>query len=317
MIARELIAISPLAEDVAEGLTQWPKSVPSKWFYDAAGSALFEEITRLPEYYLTRTELEILRQEAGGMARALEPGITVVELGSGTAAKTCTLLQALSRRQMRVPYFPVDISSAALAEAQERVEAQCPQVGVRPVVADFGDGFGFLRDIPGRKLVLYLGSSIGNFVPEAAIAMLTEIRQQLAPGDALLLGTDLVKDPAILVPAYHDAQGVTEEFNKNILRRINRELGANFDLDGFRHIARWNAAESRMEMHLESLRTQSVNVSMLRMSVKLEAGEPIHTEKSYKYTLSMVRDMLEPSGFELDRTWFDDRKWFALHLARV
>jgi len=317
MIARELIAISPLAEDVAEGLTQWPKSVPSKWFYDAAGSALFEEITRLPEYYLTRTELEILRQEAGGMARALEPGITVVELGSGTAAKTCTLLQALSRRQMRVPYFPVDISSAALAEAQERVEAQCPQVGVRPVVADFGDGFGFLRDIPGRKLVLYLGSSIGNFVPEAAIAMLTEIRQQLAPGDALLLGTDLVKDPAILVPAYHDAQGVAEEFKKNILRRINRELGADYDLDGFRHIARWNAAESRMEMHLESLRTQSVNVSMLRMSVKLEAGEPIHTEKSYKYTLSMVRDMLEPSGFELDRTWFDDRKWFALHLARV
>jgi len=317
MIARELIAISPLAEDVAEGLTQWPKSLPSKWFYDAAGSALFEEITRLPEYYLTRTELEILRQEAGGMARALEPGITVVELGSGTAAKTCTLLQALSRRQMRVPYFPVDISSAALAEAQERVEAQCPQVGVRPVVADFGDGFGFLRDIPGRKLVLYLGSSIGNFVPEAAIAMLTEIRQQLTPGDALLLGTDLVKDPAILVPAYDDAQGVTEEFNKNILRRINRELGANFDLDGFRHIARWNASESRMEMHLESLRAQSVNVSMLRMSVKLEAGEPIHTEKSYKYTLSMVREMLEPSGFELDRTWFDDRKWFALHLARV
>lgn len=317
MIARELIAISPLAEDVAKGLTQWPKSLPSKWFYDAAGSALFEEITRLPEYYLTRTELEILREEAGEMACALEPGVTVVELGSGTAAKTCTLLQALSRRQMRVRYFPVDISPAALAEARERVEAQCTQVSVRPVVADFGDGFGFLRDIPGRKLVLYLGSSIGNFVPEAAIAMLSEIRQQLTRGDVLLLGTDLVKDPAILVPAYDDAQAVTEEFNKNILRRINRELGADFDLDRFRHVAHWNAAQSRMEMHLQSLLPQTVNVSMLRLSVKLAVGEAIHTEKSYKYTLSMVREMLEPSGFELDRTWFDERKWFALHLARV
>jgi L-histidine N-alpha-methyltransferase len=317
MIARELIAISPLAEDVAWGLTQWPKSLPSKWFYDAAGSALFEEITRLPEYYLTRTELEILHKDAGEMACALEPGVTVVELGSGTAAKTCTLLHALTRRQMRVPYFPVDISPAALAEARERVEAQCPQVGVRPVVADFGDGFSFLRDIPGRKLVLYLGSSIGNFVPEAAIAMLSEIRQELTPGDALLLGTDLIKDPAILVPAYDDAQGVTAEFNKNILRRINRELRADFDPDSFHHVAHWNAAQSRMEMHLRSLQSQTVNASMLRLNVKLAAGEPIHTEKSYKYTLAMVREMLEPSGFKLDRTWFDERKWFALNLARV
>lgn len=211
----------------------------------------------------------------------------------------------------------MDISPAALAEARGRVEAQCPRVGVRPVVADFGDGFGFLRDIPGRKLVLYLGSSIGNFVPDAAIAMLSEIRQELMPGDALLLGTDLVKDPAILVPAYDNAQGVTEEFNKNILRRINRELGADFDPDGFRHVAHWNAAQSRTEMHLQSLRPQTVNVSLLRLTVKLAAGEPIHTEKSYKYTLSMVRDLLEPPGFELDRTWFDERKWFALHLARV
>jgi len=317
MIARELVRISPLAEDVVEGLTQWPKSLASKWFYDAQGSALFEEITRLPEYYLTRTELEILRAEAGEIASALPPGVTIVELGSGTAAKTCTLLQALSRRQMRVRYFPVDISPAALSEARERVQAQCPQVGVRPVIADFGDGFGFLREIPGPKLVLYLGSSIGNFVPEAAIAMLGDIRRELRAEDSLLLGTDLVKDPAILVPAYADAQGVTAEFNKNILHRINRELGADFDLDNFCHVAHWNAAESRMEMHLRSLRAQTVHISLLRFDVRLAAGEPIHTEKSYKYTLSMVREMLEPSEFELDRTWFDPRKWFALHLARV
>jgi L-histidine Nalpha-methyltransferase len=218
---------------------------------------------------------------------------------------------------MRVRYFPVDISPAALAEARQRVELECPYAAVRPVVADFGDGFGFLRDIPRPRLVLYLGSSIGNFVPEAAITMLSEIRRELRDGDSLLLGTDLVKDPAILVPAYDDAQGVTAEFNKNILRRINRELAADFDLDNFLHVAHWNAAQSRMEMHLQGLREQTVNVRMLRLKTDLAAGEPIHTEKSYKYTLSMVREMLEPSGFELDRTWFDPRKWFALHLARV
>jgi len=254
MIARELIALPPFAEDVAEGLTSRPKSLPSKLFYDHAGSALFEEITRLPEYYLTRTELKILRQRSGEIVLAAGAGITVVELGSGTAAKTCTLLQALARRQIRVPYFPVDISPAALSEARERVEAHCPQSVVRPVVADFGDGFGFLRDIPGRKLVLYLGSSIGNFNPDAAINLLSGIRSELTTGDALLLGTDLVKDASILLPAYDDALGVTAEFNKNVLRRMNRELGANFDLESFRHIARWNAGQSRMEMYLESMR---------------------------------------------------------------
>lgn len=317
MIARELVSLPSYAEDVEQGLSNSPKTLPCKLFYDQAGSALFEQITRLPEYYLTRTELEILTDRSGEIAKEVRPGVTVVELGSGTATKTTTLLQAFSRRQLRVPYVPVDISPAALAEARERVESQCPRVSVRPVIADFADGFGFLCSIPGHKLVLYLGSSIGNFDPGPAVEMLSQIRSQLAAGDALLLGTDLVKDPAILVPAYDDSQGVTEQFDKNILARLNRELGANFDLDFFRHVAIWNPQKSRMEINLESLRPQVADLGLLNVKVRFANGERIHTENSYKYTMPMVRKMLESSGFSLDATWFDHRTWFALHLARV
>jgi len=165
--------------------------------------------------------------------------------------------------------------------------------------------------------VLYLGSSIGNFDPGPAVEMLTQIRSQLASGDALLLGTDLAKDPAILVPAYDDSQGVTEQFDKNILARLNRELGANFDLDFFRHVAIWNPQKSRMEINLESLRPQVADLGLLNVKVRFANGERIHTENSYKYTMPMVRKMLESSGFSLDATWFDHRTWFALHLARV
>jgi L-histidine N-alpha-methyltransferase len=238
-------------------------------------------------------------------------------VGAGTAAKTCTLLRAFAKRQLRVTYFPVDISWAALAEARERVAKEAPQTTVRPVVADFGGGFGFLRDIPGRKVVLYLGSSIGNFETPVAVEMLRSVRSELNAGDTFLLGTDLAKDPAILVPAYDDAQGVTAEFNKNILRHINLDLDADFDLDRFRHIACWNAAHSRMEMHLESLRPQTVNLRSINLRVKFANGERIHTENSYKYTLASVREMLEASGFSLEKSWLDRRKWFALHLAKV
>jgi L-histidine Nalpha-methyltransferase len=317
MIAREVVALPQYAEEVTEGLLSQPKSLPCKLFYDAAGSALFEEITELPEYYLTRTELAILRDRADEMARAAGQNVTVVELGAGTAAKTCTLLEALARRQICVPYVPVDISPAALGEARARVQSQLRSVLVRPIVADFSQGFGFLRKIPGRKLVLYLGSSIGNFDPGSAVRMLGQIRAELQAGDALLLGTDLAKNPSILVPAYDDTQGVTERFNKNILCRLNRELGANFDLDFFRHIALWNRRQSRMEIYLETMRPQTATLSLLNLQVKLANGERIHTENSYKYTIPMVRALVKPAGFVLEQTWFDKQKWFALHLARV
>jgi dimethylhistidine N-methyltransferase len=317
MIAREIIAVPQYAVDVERGLTSSPKTLPTKLFYDARGSELFEAITELPEYYPTRTELEILQEHSAEIARSAGSGLAIVELGAGTAAKTCTLLKAVAARQMRVDYVPVDISRVAVREARDRVRAEVPQSFVRPMVVDFSEGFDFLRSIPGRRLVLYLGSSIGNFDPPAAVEMLESVRNELAPGDALLLGTDLVKSPEILVPAYDDAQGVTAEFNKNILSRLNRELGANFDLDSFRHIACWNASASRMEMHLESIQAQTVDLKLIQLPVKFRAEERIHTENSYKYTIPMVSEMLNSSGFSLEKTWFDQKQWFALHLARV
>jgi L-histidine Nalpha-methyltransferase len=317
MIARELVAIPDYAEEVMRGLSSRPKTLPCKLFYDERGSALFEEITQLPEYYLTRTEFEILQECSSEIVQAAGSPTSVVELGAGTATKTSTLLRAVARRQIRVKYFPVDISPSALAEAKERVRQELPGALVHPLIADFGNGFRFLSEVPGRKFVLYLGSSIGNFDLEEATGLLRKVRERLSEGDALLLGTDMVKSPHILVPAYDDAQGITARFNKNILQRINRELEANFDLDSFRHVAEWNPQLSRMEIYLESVRARSVVLRLTGNTVKFAAGERIHTENSYKYTLEMVERMLCVSGFRLEKSWFDRRKWFGLHLARV
>ena len=316
MIARELISLPSYAQEVREGLLQVPKALPSKLFYDERGSALFEEITRLPEYYLTQTELKILRDKAESIADAVQPGSAIVELGAGTAAKTCTLLNAFARRQLRVRYYPVDISSAALNEARERVLRESPQVSFRPVIADFSGGFRFLSDIPHPKLVLYLGSSIGNFDLQSAVNMLGEVRTYLSPGDALLLGTDLAKDSRFLLPAYDDAQGVTAEFNRNLLYRLNAEFNGNFNPRLFRHIAMWNRKDSRMEMHLESACKQDVELRLMGLQVHFAAGERIHTENSYKYTQPMIDEILTASGFQRDKTWTDSKNWFALHLAR-
>ena len=309
--------IPEYAWEVAVGLRRNPKTLPCKLFYDRCGSLLFEEITRLPEYYLTRTELQILQRHAPEMIQAVGPPLSIIELGAGTAAKTMTLLQAMSRRQIRVKYCPVDISASALAEAKKRVRAQFPGAAVTPVVADFSGGFAFLRGIASRKLVLYLGSSIGNFDHPEAISLLTRVREQLSPGDALLLGADQAKSPEILIPAYDDARGVTAAFNKNILHRINRELAADFDVDAFRHLAVWNPELSRIEIYLQSLRAQKVQVRLPKLTVSFSAGERIHTENSYKYTLDRIQQILSASGFVLENSWFDQREWFGLHLARV
>jgi len=317
MIARELVRIPDYAEEVVRGLGSWPKSLPCKLFYDERGSELFERITELPEYYLTRTELEILRDSSLEIAEAASAPVSIIELGAGTATKTGTLLRAIAGRQIRVKYFPVDISPSALAQAKERVQAELRGALVQPVIADFGNGFNFLGRIPGRKLVLYLGSSIGNYDWDGAVALLRKVRRQLSPGDALLLGTDMVKSAEILVPAYDDGKGVTAEFNKNILWRINRELDADFDVDSFRHIAEWNPRLSRMEIYLESSRAQSALLRLTRTVVQFASGERIHTENSCKYSLEMVERMLCVSGFKLEKSWFDRRKWFGLHLARA
>jgi dimethylhistidine N-methyltransferase len=317
MIARELVPVPDYAAEVIRGLSMRPKTLPCKLFYDERGSALFEQITELAEYYLTRTELEILQENSREIVQAAGSPVAVIELGAGTATKTGTLLQAVARRQIRVKYFPVDISPSALDEAKKRVREELRGALIQPIITDFGNGFSFLRDIPGRKLVLYLGSSIGNFDWEDATALLRKVHARLTPGDALLLGTDMVKGPEILVPAYDDAQGVTAEFNKNILHRINSEMDGNFDVDSFRHIAEWNPRLSGMQIYLESLPAQAVTLRLTGTLIRFAAGERIHTENSYKYSLEMVERMLCVSGFTLEKTWFDQRKWFGLHLGRA
>jgi L-histidine N-alpha-methyltransferase len=312
-----------LAQEVRSGLTASPKTLSPWLFYDARGSELFEQITQLPEYYLTRTERAILAAHAPEIiSRAAgDQRLAVVELGAGTASKTGLLLAAAAARQRTVEYYPIDVSETALAEAKRHLERELPGVHVHPRVADYTDGFGRI-DAPGmRKLVLYIGSSIGNFEPGAAGGLLQSVRAELSPGDFLLLGADQVKREANLLAAYDDAQGVTAAFNENVLRRINRELDADFHLDAFKHQARWNAAQSRIEMHLRSLVRQTVSIPPLGLAVKFEAGETIHTENSYKFTDGGIFGMLAESGFALRNqwrgAWKDEPAAFAVYLAEA
>lgn len=308
-----------LIRDVLEGLSAPRKRLPSYLFYDQHGSALYEQITELPEYYPTRTERKILETHADEIvalaAEGSEKPLQVVELGAGTASKTQIILQAVVARQRRCVFLPIDVSAAALDEAQARLRAQLPAVEVRPFVGHHQDAFQTIQQLGPRRLVLFIGSSIGNFEDADAIALLRGVRRSLTPGGALLLGTDLRKSPEILIPAYDDAQGVTAAFNKNILAHLNRELGAHFDLDAFRHVALWNEGQSRVEMHLESLRAQRVRVEGLDRSFLFEAGERIHTESSIKYDDERVDGILGACGFRRRRTFTDPRGLFAVHLA--
>jgi L-histidine N-alpha-methyltransferase len=307
--------VDSVAADVRAGLLARPKRLPPWLFYDAAGSALFEEITRLPEYYPTRTERAILTAHADEMVEAAGPPASLVELGAGSASKTRVIIAALLARRPDALYMPVDVSPTALAGAARHLRARFPTLAVAPVAAKYPDELGFLRAAPSPRLVLFLGSNIGNYEPADGCDLLRAIHRHLRPTDTFLLATDLRKDPDLLVPAYDDAAGVTARFNKNVLVRLNRQLGATFELDRFRHVARWNARASRIEMHLESTIPQIVRIPALGLIVRLRAGERIHTESSYKYTPRMVKRMLGVAGFSWRRTWTDPRGWFALHLA--
>ena len=250
--------VSPVALAAREGLLGEPKTLPPWLFYDEAGSRLFEEITQLPEYYLTRVERGILAGSADAIVRGMGGPVTIAELGAGTATKTGLLLAAAAKVQKRVLYQPIDVSASALDEACVWIEAEIPGVTVAPQVANYiTESIRIERSKGTKVLALYIGSSIGNFSPDEASGILVNLRARLQPGDALLLGTDLApgvnKSVARLVAAYDDAQGVTAAFNRNVLTRLNVELGTDFNVECFRHVARWNGAESRMEMHLESL----------------------------------------------------------------
>lgn len=309
-----------IALAVSEGLMSRPKWLPSWLFYDAAGSQLFNQITELPEYYLTRTERAIFARHAEeiiGLAAGNE-ALRVVELGAGSADKTRLLLSAAVERQDTVFYEPVDVSASALAEAQERIEREIPGVLVTPRVEDYTKRLDL--DEPGfgeRRLVLYIGSSIGNFEPDEAERLLRGVCAALSPGDSILLGVDLVKDEATLVAAYDDQAGVTAAFNMNMLHRLNRELGADFNTGAFAHRAVWNPVQSRMEMHLESQKRQIVSIPALDLKIAFAAGETIHTENSYKYRPGHVEALLARAGFTLTRTWNDDQKRFAVCLAKA
>ncbi len=313
----QFIATDAMAFEVREGLSATPKRLPAKLFYDEIGSVLFEQITMLPEYYLTRTERYILQRFAPEILQQAGTSLTLVELGAGTASKTCILIEQLLQHQSRALFYPIDVSPSALEEAMRQLGRQFPSLRVNPIVADYTGGVPALGRISGRKLVLYIGSSVGNFEPRDAVRLLRRIRQTLRAGDAMLLGADFAKSPKILVPAYDDSRGVTAAFNKNILARLNRELGADFDLDRFRHVALWNRRHSRMEIYLESTAAQEVFLPALDMDLSFEPRERIHTENSYKYTDEMIVSILRLSGFTLEQTWCDPKKWFGVHLARV
>lgn len=314
MIVTKPAVLPGIADDVREGLARSPKALPPRLFYDAEGSALFEQITRLPEYYLTRTETEILEAHAEEMAALVGPQGTLVELGAGTAKKTQILVRALLRRQLQVRYIPIDISQVALEQAKRSLELESDFVKVSPRVGALED-LAFLQEVAPPRLVLYIGSSIGNLEEDEAVHLLRSIRENSSAGDHLLLGADLAKDPRVLLPAYNDAQGVTARFNKNVLARINRELDGEFDLQSFRHVAEWNPDASRIEMYLVSERAQAVRIAALGRTFRFSPQERIHTENSYKYTSESIRGILEAGGFQLRRTWTDPQGWYALHLA--
>jgi L-histidine Nalpha-methyltransferase len=316
----KLHASDKIASAVYEGLKSSPKRLPAWLFYDAAGSRLFDQITQIPEYYLTRTERAIFASRSSEIvARAAgEQALRIVELGAGSADKTRLLLNAAVARQDTVFYEPVDVSASALVEAQLRIEDEISGVIVCPRVQDYTHDLELDATIPTeRRLVLYIGSSIGNFEPGESLMLMERVRAALDRGDCILLGVDLVKDEQVLQAAYDDAGGVTAAFNRNILVRLNRELDADFNPEMFAHRAVWNSADSRMEMHLVSTAKQEVWLAGLDLRVIFEAGENIHTENSYKYRQGDVERLLERAGFVSEVTWTDERGWFAVCLARA
>ncbi|MEU0992132.1 L-histidine N(alpha)-methyltransferase [Streptomyces sp. NPDC005953] len=299
-----------LRADVLHGLTRTPKELPPKWFYDARGSELFEEITRLPEYYPTRAEREILIERAPAIASATGAR-TLVELGSGSSEKTRHLLDALPDLQS---YVPVDVSESALTGAAKSLLAERPELQVHALIADFTRGLA-LPGTPGPRLVVFLGGTIGNLLPAERARFLRSVRALLDPGDALLLGTDLVKDEDVLVRAYDDAAGVTADFNKNVLRVLARELGADVDPDDFDHVALWDREEEWIEMRLRARSDLTVKIPELNLAVSFEQGEELRTEVSAKFRKEGVGRELAAAGLELTEWWTDSAGRFALSLA--
>jgi L-histidine N-alpha-methyltransferase len=306
-------AYQALRRDVLDGLQRTPKSLPPKWFYDSVGSELFDQITRLPEYYPTRAEAEILRARSAEVAAA-SGADTLVELGSGTSEKTRMLLDALRACGSLSRFVPFDVDASMLEAAATAIAREYPDIEIAAVCGDFEE---HLAEIPGggRRLFVFLGSTIGNLTPGPRAEFLATLAAVLRPGDSLLLGTDLVKDADRLVRAYDDAAGVTARFNRNVLTVINRELGADFDIGAYSHVARWNAGEERIEMWLRAEGRQRVRVGALDMTVEFAAGEEMLTEVSCKFRPEAVAAELTAAGLHRTRWWTDGAGDFGLSLA--
>ncbi|ABK44091.1 conserved hypothetical protein [Magnetococcus marinus MC-1] len=304
--------LAELKAEVLQGLACTPKQISPKFFYDAQGSRLFDAITQLPEYYPTRTEIELIRHHGAEMAQLAGTGSVLVELGSGSSLKVRLLLEALKP----AAYVPIDISRQHLLESAESLAQSFPDTAVFPVCADYSKDFhlpAIEEDAP--RLAFFPGSSIGNFEPQDAMVLLERIAKLLGPGGGLIIGVDLPKDPAVLNAAYNDAQGVTAQFNLNLLTRINREAAGHFPLENFTHHAFFNESLSRIEMHLTSIKDQTIPVGGRHF--QFAKGERIHTESSYKYAVTAFRDLASRAGFHSEALWMDAQQRFSVHFMRV
>ncbi len=318
LVIRNLVTRDPqsgFAEEVRQGLTSVPKRLSPKYFYDQLGSQLFEAICLLPEYYLTRAENEILEKNADEIVRWVKGCNTLMEMGSGSATKTRQLIEALLRKRADLVFMPVDISASALESSSLILLQSYPRLRIEAYAAEY---FVALAELSKRQrgptLALFLGSNISNFGRDEAPLFLRAMRGVLKKGDALLLGADLKKDRSILEPAYNDTLGVTAAFNLNLLARVNRELGGDFDLRGFAHSAFYNEGIGRVEIHLESTRDQVVSIRELDLQITFAPGERIHTENSYKYDLQGIAHLAEATGFRCAHSWFDSQKRFSSNL---
>jgi len=320
----EIALATPVSREARRGLAAARKTLSPWLFYDTAGSELFEQITVLPEYYLTRTERALFQAHADDIIAAAGTPLTIAELGAGTATKTGILLEAALRRQPTLLYQPIDVSESCLDEARATLEASLPGLTVEPQLANYTvEVLRLDRDPATNVLALYIGSSIGNFTPSEAVDVLSILRSRLQPGDTLLLGTDLAPGPnksvAQLLAAYDDRQGITAAFNRNVLVRLNRDLGTDFDPAAFGHRAIWNPTESRIEMHLQSLVDQRVHLpadsESPAITLHFTAGETIHTENSYKFAPDSIAAILTPAGFQTTQTFEDPDHLFAVTLA--
>jgi len=303
------------ADEISLSLKHPLKYINPKFFYDKKGSELFEKICKLPEYYPTRTEIDILKKLKNDLPSYLHGSFRLVELGSGTSVKTRLILDILSQHQDKIQYFPIDVSEI-LTESSAILQNNYDNLSITGIIDTYEGGLEFIRNYDNEKnLIIFLGSSFGNFTPKSGKLFLKNINSTMKDNDLFLIGLDLVKDKIILENAYDDSKGITAQFNLNVLSRINDELDADFNLDNFKHHVIYNETEQRIEMYLKSLVNQSVIISKANISLILNKNELIHTEYSHKYKLSQIRELMHQTGFNIEHTWLDENNYFALTLV--